>query len=105
MVNWIIIIVGLIAIFLASKVIHFNHWKHRIIAIALIVLALFIYASFSAVISSHDIDLKNPSGFIEAGKVYFVWIGQAFSNLKTLTGNAIKMDWLPKNVTLSGNLG
>ena len=101
MVNWIIILVGIVAIFVASKIIHFNHWKHRIITIALIVLALFIYASFSAVTSSHHLDVKTAKGVFEASKIYVMWLGQAFSNLKSLTGNAVHMDWMPKNVSIT----
>jgi drug/metabolite transporter (DMT)-like permease len=100
--NWILIAIGIAAVLVVSKFIHFRHIKHRITAIVLILLALFIYASFSAVIKSNSIDLKTASGVMSAGKIYFSWLLQAFDNVKVLTANAIKMDWVPKNVSLSG---
>ena len=101
MVNWIIILVAVIAVIVVTKFIHFRHLKHRVTAITLILLALFLYSTFTAVIHSNNIDLKNASGIISAFKVYFVWLGQSFGNLKTLTGNAINMNWMPQNVSLS----
>jgi len=101
MVSWLIIVVGILAIFVASKILHFNHWKHRLLTIALILLALFIYASFSAVVDSHNINMASAKGVFEASKVYVMWLGQAFTNFKSLTGNAIHMDWMPRNVSIT----
>jgi hypothetical protein len=100
-ISWIILIVAVLAIFIVSKFIHFRHIKHRITAIIIILLALFLYTSIAGVVNSHNIDLKTPSGVISAGRVYFLWLGQAFVNIKTITGDAIKMNWMPKNASIS----
>jgi hypothetical protein len=100
--NWLIILIGVIAIFVVSKFIHFRHIKHRITAIVIILVVLFLYASVSGVVKTNDIDWKSPSGILSAGKIYLSWLVQAFDNIKVLTGNAIKMDWVPKNASLGG---
>ena len=70
-----------------------KRFKHKIFAIVLIVLILFTYLSFSYTLSGQDIDLKTVSGLTEAGKLYIVWLGSMFNNVKSLTANAIHMDW------------
>jgi hypothetical protein len=105
MVNLLVVLVALIAIFVVSKFIHFRHIRHRISAIVLILLVLFLYTSIAGVVSKNDIDLKTPKGIFEAGKVYLSWLGQTFTNLKELTGNAIKMEWMPKNISITSSIG
>ena len=99
MVSWILIGLLVLAVIIVSKFIHFRHIKHRITAIVLILLLFFAYATFTSVIKSNSIDVKTPSGVFEAAKVYVSWLGLAFNNMKTLTGNVIQMDWFPNNQT------
>ena len=73
--------------------IEIKRFKHKIFAIFLIVLILFTYLSFSYTLSGHDINFKSVTGLEEAGKLYFVWLGSMFNNMKAITTNAIKMDW------------
>jgi hypothetical protein len=104
-INWALIAIGILAVFIVSKVIHFRHFKHRVSAILLIVLALFLYTTFTAVIKTNHIDLKTAQGLISAGKVYSSWLFQAFGNVKSLTGNAVKMDGIPSNMSISSTIG
>lgn len=94
MVNSILIVLGAIIL-----VIIFSHQfgkiRHRIIAFFLIFLLVFTYFSFSFVIKDRDIDLKSKEGIKEAGSLYFLWLGNAFKNVKVATGNLVKMDWKP----------
>jgi len=99
--NWLIILVALLAIYIATKIIHFRHLRHRITAIVLILLVLFVYLTFAGVVKSNNIDLKTAKGAFEAGKVYALWLGQAFVNVKEITGNVVKMEWLPRNMSSS----
>ena len=101
MIGWILIILGVIAIFVVSKLIHFNHFKTKLILIAVIVLVLIVASTFASVMHNNTMDWKSPSGIITATKIYFMWVGQTFGNIKTLTTNAVKMEWMPKNVTFS----
>ena len=70
-----------------------RRFQHQILAVILIALVLFLYLSFSTVVKNNDIDYKSPSGLIEAGKIYFSWIGGLAGNFKSITTHAINMDW------------
>ena len=73
--------------------------KHKVGAIALILLIVFSYLSFFAVFNTQKLDLKSPLGLADATKIYFSWLGSVFTNLKMLTANAIHLDWKPDNST------
>ena len=89
-ITFIIIAILVLAIWIFVE---FKRFRHKIWAIFLIALILFTYFSFTSVIKGKDIDIKTFTGMKEAGKLYFLWIGNAFGNLKSITTNAIGMDW------------
>ena len=89
-VTLLIVAVAIIAIYFLVEL---KRFRHKIFAIFLIVLILFVYLSAAYVLKGRDIDLKTASGFFEATKIYFNWLLSAFGNLKTITANAIRMDW------------
>ncbi len=97
---WLLLFVALL-IFVVSKFIHFEHTGRKITAIAIIVLLLFLYLSFTIVAKSNSLDLTSASGIFQGAKVYFTWIGQSFSNMKTIVANAIKLDWVPEGQNVS----
>ncbi len=74
--------------------------KHKVVAMALIGLIIFSYLSFFAVFNDNKADLKTPTGLLDASKIYFSWLTSVFDNLKTLTANAIHLDWKPDNDSL-----
>ena len=92
MVNAILILVValILIIWLSHEV---KKIKHKVIAVFLILLLVFTYFSFSSVIKGKDLDLKTMDGMKEAGRLYGIWLGQAFKNIKVATGNIINMDW------------
>jgi len=100
MVNWLIIGVVILAIFVVAKLIHFRHIKHKIFAIGLILLLFFAYTTFSSVIRGHELDVKTATGVYQAVRAYGSWLGLAFSNVRVVTGNVINLDWAP---SLSGS--
>ena len=67
--------------------------KHKIFAIILIALILVSYFGFSSVIKNNNIDLKTVEGLSKVTKLYFLWFGSLFGNMKSITTNAIKIDW------------
>lgn len=91
-VTLILIIVLVVAIWL---IIEFKRFRHKILAVFLILLVLFTYFSFAAVIRDKGLDLKSFEGVKEAGRLYVLWIGNAFKNVKIMTANAINMNWKP----------
>ncbi|RLG10660.1 hypothetical protein DRN73_07305 [Candidatus Pacearchaeota archaeon] len=76
-----------------------ERWRHKFWTVFLIGLLLFSYLSFVLVLKNKDIDYHSFSGIFTAGKIYFSWLGNIFVNLKTITANAIKMDWTNTNST------
>jgi len=67
--------------------------RHKFFAIFLIALILFSYISFSVTMKNNDVDLTSVDGLTKATKLYFLWLGSAFGNMKSITANAVKMDW------------
>lgn len=67
--------------------------KHKIFAIFLIVLILSSYLSASIIFKGQEINFKTIPGLMKATKIYFSWLGSVFLNFKSITTNAIKMDW------------
>ena len=89
-VTLIIIAVLIAAIWI---IIEIKRLKHKLFAIFLIALILFAYISFTFVLKDKPIDLKSPSGLMEASKIYFSWLGSATRNMKSVTTYAFKQDW------------
>jgi len=90
MITWVIIIgLGLIA----AVILKVSHVKHRVTLIVLILFALFITSTASYIAVSNELDLGSTGGFVDAVKIYLGWLANGFQNLRSLTGNAIKMDW------------
>jgi hypothetical protein len=73
--------------------------KHKLVAIFLIGLLLLTYFGFGIAIKGKDLDLTSVSGMTEAGKLYFVWLGNAFVNLKHITAYAVNQNWSEINET------
>jgi hypothetical protein len=93
---WVIILGLALMAFILFKM---NHMRHQFFLIALILLLLFFYITVTKVIKDNDLNLNSISGVETTFKLYFVWLGGAFDNMKAITGNAVKMDWSMKNKT------
>ena len=74
-------------------IIEAKRFEHKIFALLLIGLILFGYVSTASAFKEQNIDFTSISGIYSAGKIYFSWLGGLFNNVKTITLNAIKMDW------------
>jgi len=85
-----VVVVLIIAIWL---IIDLKRMRHKFFAFFLIFLILFGVFSFGFVLSGKNINYKSVSGISEAGKIYFTWLGSVFGNMKSITTNAIKMNW------------
>lgn len=64
-----------------------------------IVLLVMIFLVFSAllIISNQSLEMYKQKNVVTFVDLYSKWIGDLFSNFKTLTGQAIKMDWVPNH--------
>jgi hypothetical protein len=88
--SWLVllILIGLTGFFLLV-----GNLRHKFFIIILLVLILFVYVSGSLVLDDEDINWKSVSGVFKGIKVYFVWLGNFFSNIQELTGKAADMNW------------
>jgi glucan phosphoethanolaminetransferase (alkaline phosphatase superfamily) len=87
------LIILLVLILVIWIVIEVKRMKHKVFAILLIALILFAYMGYAMISKNNDINLGTMDGLTKATKIYFSWINSAFLNMKSLTMNAIKMDW------------
>ncbi len=74
-------------------IVEMKRMRHKIFAIFLIVLILFSYLSLSFVLKDEEINIFSTEGMKKVSTLYFSWLGTVFSNLKTITSKAIKMNW------------
>jgi len=88
------LIVPIILIVLLLIMLRAKRMQHKIYAIFMVVLIIFLYTTGSRIIAEHNIDIKTFDGMVIAGKLYFNWLGHVLANTKTLVGNALKMDWV-----------
>lgn len=95
-VTVLVVAVLIIAIWVIIEV---KRFRHKLFAIFLIILILFTYLSFTAVLKGKDLNLASFSGIKEAGKLYVTWLGSIFGNLKSITTHAIDLDWKHINET------
>ena len=96
MIGWIVIAVLILVAFVLLKA---NHFRHRMWIFLFVVLALFLYLSITFINAKHDLDVNSTEGVLKSVKIYLGWLAHGFKNLKSITGNAIKMDWTSTDET------
>ncbi|PIN77203.1 hypothetical protein COV15_02840 [Candidatus Woesearchaeota archaeon CG10_big_fil_rev_8_21_14_0_10_34_12] len=82
------ILIAAVWVFFKLKVI-----QHKFLLLFLIFLIVASFFSFRFAFKGEDISIKNPSDVGKISKLYFSWLTSAFNNFKTLTNQAIKMNW------------
>tara|TARA_Y100000310_G_scaffold147139_1_gene146403 strand:+ start:620 stop:937 length:318 start_codon:yes stop_codon:yes gene_type:complete len=97
MLSWTVIAVLIIAAVLALKM---NHLRHKLWIIALIFVALFLYTTASVVYAENELNINSVEGVFSAVKIYISWLGNGFQNLKSLSGQAVKMNWSKTNESI-----
>lgn len=70
--------------------------------IIVILLVLFLIAAY-IVKSNNDLDLKKADDLKTFIKVYTGWIFNTFSNIKDITADVTKKQWLPENTENNTN--
>jgi len=94
--NWFLMIfIGIIVlIFIFSKILGI---KQNIFTFIIVALVLFSFLSLVLAFNGKDISMNSFGDLKDAGAVYFSWLSNAFSNVKIITTEAIKMDWQTNN--------
>ena len=64
-----------------------------------VLLVLFLYISLTLVKTQNNLNFNSTEGVFSSIKVYLGWLANGFQNLKSITGNAIKMDWTSTDKT------
>ena len=95
LISWIVIGMLIIILLVFAKI---KHIRHKTFLIVVVLLLLFFYITASQIIGQKNLDLTTMQGLTKAGSLYFNWLVHIGGNLKTLAGNAIKLDWVG-NVT------
>lgn len=89
----VLILIGVIltiAIFIFIKA---KYFKHKLFWILILCTAVFVYISFTISIAGQGVNLDSIEGLQKAWTIYYAWMGNSFSNVKSISGNAVKMDW------------
>jgi hypothetical protein len=88
------IIITIAAIILGIWIIFgFKRMRHKMLALFLIALVLFSFFSFNSAFKEKDFSINSLSDLGTGMKIYLSWFVNIFGNLKTLSGQVIKMDW------------
>ena len=87
-----LVVLGLIilAAFMFLKTVHL---KDRIVWSIVLAIIGFLALGYWLVLSDKNIDFGSAEGLQTTVKLYFGWFANMFDNVKTLTGEAINMDW------------
>ena len=98
MLSWwliaILVFVTFFAIFKSQDLVFFFSFiKKNLFPIFAIGILLFFSFSFYHIYKTNDFDLTSYNGVLGAGKVYFGWFGNLFSNVGRVTGCAMHQDW------------
>ncbi len=89
---FVFLVVGIL-VFVLWGMIEVNKVKHKIYAIVLIGILLFIFISGTTVFKNKNIDFTSVDGIFQAGKIYFSFLGNIGKNVFSITANAVNMDW------------
>ncbi len=82
------VLVSAIAVMLIIKFV-----PHKLFAIIIVLVLLFLYFSGSYFLSDGEIDITTGEGVLDVATLYIGWMGHLYTNIRTLTGRAIEMDW------------
>jgi len=104
MINWILIIILVLAGFIAIRFLFSRHAKHRLVMSVMLIAILLFISTFYFVSNSNNIDVTTLSGLGQGAQVYGSWILHSFDNVRVLTGAAVGLDWKDTNTTVPQNI-
>lgn len=97
MVSLTIIIIFLIVLFVFFKFTGFRNQPIVTYSIGFVLLLLAV--TFVFVVNEQGLDLTSFDGLISAVRIYFVWVGNVFNNIGTITGSASNLEWSSRNIS------
>jgi len=87
---WLLIVVVVAVILFLLK---FKELRHKLGFFIVLFLLLFLLLSFVSVYKNNKVDLTSFDGFMQAGKLYFSWLGNVFNNFGKISSFVVKQDW------------
>ncbi len=67
-------------------------------------LFLILVLSVLFIISNNNLAMYKTENLTVLKESYFSWINQIFSNTRSLTGEAVKLEWFPPTEIIKGNI-
>ena len=64
---------------------------------------IFLISGALLLIGNNELAMKYPGNLTKFSGLYFNWIGSLISNSIMVTGNVIKMEWIPANLSVSNS--
>ncbi len=100
MVNWVIIAIICLFVFLFFKVTSFRYerWWTYFIAVIMI----FLLFSFFSVVRNNDLKINTVEGFMMGAKFYLLWLVNFGKDATKITGQVTSINW---NVTQNASFG
>lgn len=100
--NWLIILLIAVLVLIIFK----KEIEHKTTKVVVVLLVFFVISMFFSygTIKQQNIDLKSMEGIKTAAGIYFTWLGNALSNARVITANAIKMEWTPNMTDLNSTI-
>jgi hypothetical protein len=57
---------------------------------------MFFVLSALLIISNNNFGLSDKENIVKFGNIYVKWMDKFFDNIWVTTGNAVKLDWFPR---------
>lgn len=91
--NFIIIVLLLLAAALVFLFLKFKETRHKLTFVIAGLLLFFLIVSVWQLYTSNSLDFTSYDGVIDAGRVYFSWLGGVFDNMVKIAGYAVDLNW------------
>ena len=62
----------------------------------MVLILFFLAVSALLIINNNDLALYKQENVEEFSTLYIQWLNDIYSNMQSLTGNVVKLDWLPE---------
>lgn len=104
---WIIIVLVLFALMIflfksANNIYLLQMVRDNFFYVVMIGIFIFLAISLTTLHAKHNFDFTSYEGLIQAGKVYFGWLGNVFSNMGKITGYALQQEWVTNSTNSTG---
>jgi hypothetical protein len=65
---------------------------------------MFFVVSALLIISNNNLEMYKSENISKFNNLYFKWVDEIYSNIQSITGNVVKLDWLPQDFSDESNV-